>query len=106
MDAHLVQSKEKQKQQYDHMVKSVECKTLQVGDFVWLHKPVLGVNQCRKFKHFWGGPYQVLRRLGEVDYRIIRDGREMVVHRNRLKKNVTKVQDLGTVQTPSDISCA
>ncbi len=63
------------------------CKTREfvVGDLVLCRVPGM---QC-KLSDSWGGPYEVLERIGEVNYRICRKGmskQARVVHVNCLKK--------------------
>jgi len=41
----------------------------------------------RKFKKFWSGPYQVIRKISELNYEIVsQDNRKQIVHINRLKR--------------------
>ena len=58
-----------------------------VGDLVWLHNPVVTQGASRKLP--WAGPYQVVKKLSTVMFRIqdVRRGRRSrkVVHFDRLK---------------------
>ncbi|XP_063215566.1 retrovirus-related Pol polyprotein from transposon 412 isoform X1 [Bacillus rossius redtenbacheri] len=57
------------------------------GDLVWLYNPQRRKGRCPKLQTAWEGPYEVLKRLNDVVYRIQRGkrGRMKVVHLDRLK---------------------
>ena len=58
-----------------------------VGDRVWLYTPVVSKGNTKKFTSFWKGPYTIVDKTGEVNYKIqlIGGTQTFVVHRNRLK---------------------
>lgn len=62
-----------------------EC--FQVGDRVWLYTPTVSTGCTKKFAFFWKGPYTIIDKPGEVNYKIqlIGGTQTLVVHRNRLK---------------------
>jgi transposase InsO family protein len=63
-----------------------------VFDYVWLYDTTLKPGRSRKLKRFWKGPYEVLSKLGELNYyiRLVNPGkrkpRKQLVHFNRLKR--------------------
>ncbi|KAL5502426.1 hypothetical protein EMCRGX_G009196 [Ephydatia muelleri] len=59
-----------------------------IGDYVWLHSPVVPRGGSRKLHHPWTGPYKVITKLSDVTYRIQSlDKKRLrkVVHFDRLK---------------------
>lgn len=59
-----------------------------VGDLVWLHVPAIKAGRTKKFTSQWKGPYTVMDRISEVNYRLKLVGsssKPLVVHHNRLK---------------------
>lgn len=62
-----------------------EC--FEVGDRVWLYTPVVPQGYTKKFASFWKGPYTIIDKPGEVNYKVqlIGGTQTLVVHRNRLK---------------------
>lgn len=80
-------SAKRQKELYDQKVHGKAC---EVGDLVWLHSPAVPRGQSRKLHCPWVGPFEVVKRLSDVVYRI-RDTRprrrrtRVVVHFDRLK---------------------
>ena len=53
-----------------------------VGDEVFLFSPVLSTSTSKSFKEFWIGPYQIIKAISPVCYKI---------------KNLTKPEDIQTV---------
>ncbi|CAN7950792.1 unnamed protein product, partial [Ixodes hexagonus] len=43
---------------------------LQPGDKVWLHQPRRTKGRCPKLQPSWEGPYEVVKRLNDVVYRV------------------------------------
>jgi len=87
---HLHQALQHQKQCYDHKTSGGRYK---VGDSVW-YSPALSRGQASKFHRPWKGPYQVVKVLSDLTYRIqivspnCRDrwcNYRLVVHFNQLK---------------------
>ena len=59
-----------------------------VGDLVWLHCPAVTRGHSRKFHRPWQGPYEVVKVITDVLYRIQQvkhPRRRVVVHYNHLK---------------------
>lgn len=56
------------------------------GDLVWLYNPQRRRGLCPKLQRNWDGPYQVVKRINDVVYRICKvpRGKPKVVHFNRL----------------------
>ena len=83
---HMGSATGRQKELYDAKVHGDEFK---VGDLVWLHNPVVTRGASRKLHCPWAGPYQVVKKLSTVVFRIqdVRRGRRSrkVVHFDRLK---------------------
>ena len=72
-------AQQKQKEYFDR--KSVEI-TYELGDKVWIFTPDTKPGLSSKLLHKWHGPFEILAKLSEVNYRIS-DGK--VVHVNRMK---------------------
>jgi len=54
---------------------------------VYLYTPAMKAGLTRKFKKFWSGPYNVIRKMYELNYEIVsQDNRKQIVHINRLKR--------------------
>ena len=59
-----------------------------VDDMVWLHSTTIPKGGSKKFHHPWSGPYRVVTKITDNDYRIESSDekkRTLVVHFNRLK---------------------
>ena len=81
----LQTSHKRRKENYD---RRIHGKPYQDGDLVWLHSSVVTPGQSRKLHHPWTGPYKVVERIAESDYRIkgLRGKkRTLIVHFDRLK---------------------
>ena len=81
----LAASHVRQKDYYD---KKVHGRPFAVGDFVWLHSVVIPKGKSKKLHHSWTGPYRVLTKLSDSDYRVKKltgNKRVQVVHFNSLK---------------------
>ena len=80
-----------QKYQYD---KKAKKRIFQVGDIVYITNAggaskKLKQGEGRKFILPWKGPYTIVQRLGEVNYRLRNDeGKEELIHENRMKLGV------------------
>ena len=75
----------RQKEIYDRKVHGEPYK---VNDKVWLFNPVVKKGKSRKLHHPWIGPYIVIERVSECDYRLkaIQGKKNLIiVHFNRLK---------------------
>jgi hypothetical protein len=79
-------SHDKNKEIYDRKAKE---RKFEVNDIMYLFCPARKVGRCQKFRKFWQGPYKIVAKLSELNYRILaQNGREQVVHLNRLKKSM------------------
>ena len=81
----LAASHVRRKAYYD---KRVHGRPFAVGDLVWLHSVVVPQGKSKKLHHPWTGPFQVLTKLSDSDYRVKKltgNKRVLVVHFNRLK---------------------
>ena len=75
----------RQKEIYD---KKAHGNPYKKGDFVWLHSPASCRGASKKLCHPWSGPYKVVKKLSDCNYRIEKlQGRRdrKVVHFDRLK---------------------
>lgn len=73
----------KNKRNYDKKAKSRDFKT---DDIVYLFCPAKKPGRCQKFRRVWQGPFKIVEKLSELNYRIVgKNGREVIVHVNRLK---------------------
>lgn len=82
----LDQSHARQKDFYDRKVHGEPYKK---GDLVWLHNPTVPPGHSTKLHHPWTGPFRILERISDVDYRIqevFGKKSPSVVHFNRLKR--------------------
>ena len=54
---------------------------------VWLHSPVIPHGQAKKINRPWTGPFQIVRRIGDMTYRIqnLYNRQRRLVHIDRLK---------------------
>lgn len=73
---------------------------LQEGEKVWLFTPAVPKGDSRKFHRPWTGPYRVLKRLSEVNYRIqhLQNYKKQVVHFDRLKPYANQTSACNTPQ--------
>jgi hypothetical protein len=71
------------KMRYDKMANSAGY---DVGDRVWLYRPIRAKGKSPKLQSSWQGPYKVVTWINDVVYRIQRNPRSkmMVVHLDRL----------------------
>jgi len=78
-------SHQKNKAYYDKKAKE---RKFEVNDKVLLFSPAKKAGRCHKFRLFWQGPYIVVQKLSDLNYKIVnKKGKEFVVHINRLKKS-------------------
>ena len=56
-----------------------------VGDLVWLHVPAIKQGRTKKFSSLWQGPYTVIDKTSDVNYKIqlVGANKVLIVHRNR-----------------------
>ena len=83
--AHSQRCAEVNKWAYDVRVKPV---SYQPGDLVWYFCPRSRPGTSPKWSRFYSGPFEVVRKVNDVNYTIwlsVR-GRVIIVHVNKLKK--------------------
>ena len=69
--------------------RKVHGPTFEVGDKVWLYSTVVPSDSHRKLHHPWTGPYEVMSKLSDVNYKIALIGgndKTFIVHFDRLKR--------------------
>jgi hypothetical protein len=85
----------KNKSYYDRKAKE---RKFEVGDQVYLFNQAKKPGRCNKFRPFWQGPFVVVQKVSELNYKIVNSkGKEFVVQVNRLKPSyepVTRVESL------------
>jgi hypothetical protein len=75
--------RDKQKESYDRGTKLVR---FQPRDLVYLIEMTRGKKTCPKFRIRWKGPYEVVRRLSDLNYSItLSRNKEIVVNVNKMK---------------------
>ena len=82
---HLQAAQKRQKDYYDRRVAGT---SFRVGDWVLLSTTAVKRGLSPKLHHQWQGPYVVLDKVSEVNYRVqlaTGQGRKQVVHFNRLR---------------------
>ena len=69
--------------------RSLHGKPFLVGDTVWLHSSVVPADGHRKLHHPWTGPFTVLEKISDLNYKIrllnVKTAKPLIVHFNRLK---------------------
>ena len=53
-----------------HYDKKVHGRPFAVGDLVWLFSPMVPPGKSKKLHHPWSGPYRVITKTTETDYRV------------------------------------
>ena len=81
--------------------KRVHGPTYKEGEYVLLHYPVVPVGKSPKLASPWRGPYEILKCLNDVNYRIkeITTGKVQVVHYDRMKRYHGPIPVASNVQT-------
>lgn len=77
----------KYKMYYDRKART---RTLKVGESVLLLLPT----DSSKLLMSWKGPFKVLKKIGELDYKIDMNGRTQTFHINMMKKYVARTPDV------------
>ena len=93
---------QRQKEIYDRKVHGEPYKA---GDLVWLYHPAVPPGQSRKLHHPWAGPFKVLEKLSEADYRIKEVyGKKSpsIVHFDRLKLCHPRTRFAGPIDKEDD----
>ena len=77
----------KQQRQTENYNQRIHGKPFSENDLVWLHNPRVPRGSHRKLRKTWNGPYKVVKRISDQNYRIkhTMNGKRLVVHFNRLK---------------------
>ncbi|PNF40763.1 hypothetical protein B7P43_G17610 [Cryptotermes secundus] len=76
--------RERQKRQYD---KGTRITIFQPGEMIYLRVTTKQKRACPKFRLKWRGPYEVVRRLSDLNYLIrIARNKEIVVNVNKMKR--------------------
>jgi hypothetical protein len=93
--------KSHQKKKVDYDKKAKERK-FEVNDKVHLFCPAKKPGKCQKFRSYWRGPYIIVQKLSDLNYKIMdKKGKEFVVHVNRLKKSYDPTPwNIETVRRP------
>lgn len=82
----LQTAQRRQKDNYDRWVKHA---TYNPGDQVLLYNPQVKPGEAAKFHRYWVGPYVVLQRITEVNYKLYKEGdrrrRSKVVHFDNMR---------------------
>ena len=70
---------------YDRQIRSPN---FEIGDRVLVLDSASKVGRNKKLSHRWEGPYKILSKINDTNYRIQKIGnkRKIVIHRNRLKR--------------------
>ena len=81
--------------------KRVHGHTYKEGEYVLLHYPAFPVGKSPKFSSPWRGPYEILKRLNDVNYKIkeLTTGKVQVVHYGRMKRHHGPIPVASNVQT-------
>ncbi len=66
--------------------KSKSIMDYDIGEYVMLYKPFPKKAYSSEMIYKWMGPYQVIKRLGPLTYRIQNDNQTLVSHVMRLKR--------------------
>ena len=96
VEKNLTGSAEKYKRHFDKKTKPRQFK---IGSRVLVLRPM----KNNKLELAWKGPYEVLQRVGEVDYRIRIQGKQKLFHANLLKEFVEQDSKKPTVTAPTRV---
>jgi len=81
---------------YDKKAKEWKFET---NDKVYLFCPARKPGRCHKFRSFWQGPFIVVQKLSDLNYKIVnKQGKVFVVHINRLMKSYCSAEYCWTLQ--------
>jgi hypothetical protein len=71
-----------------YYAKKAKKREFEVNDRVYLFCLAKKPGRCHKFRSFWQGPFLVVQKLSELNFKIVnKKGKEFVVYVNRLKKS-------------------
>ena len=105
---HVGHQQERQQEIYN---KKVHGKPHEPGVLVWLFNPAIPRGRARKFHRPWTGPYRVLTRLSDRNYRLknVHNHQVKTVHFDRLKPrpaNIRLPPPRRTLRSPPPVSSA
>ena len=94
---------QRQKALYDRYIHG---EPFQEGDMVWLYSTVVPTQSHRKLHHPWTGPYKIIAKLSDINYKIApthNSSSTSIVHFNRLKRYVpgTRLPTQSSLTPPS-----
>ena len=77
-------SHQRNKKLYDRKAKA---RSFEVNDLVYLFTPATKPGLTRKFRKPWKGPYQITKKISDLNYELVdQRNKKSVVHVNRLKR--------------------
>ena len=85
-----------QAREYD---KKASARELNVGDVVRWYRPAVEVGRSAKLARQWVGPYQVIERIGKVNYLLMDEAGDVA-------KTLAHINDLKPVQETYDLQSA
>ena len=97
-------SHERRKGHYD---KRIHGEPFQEGDLVWLHSKVIPQGQSKKLHHPWTGPYKIVERISDSDYKVkgLRGKKQShIVHFDRLKPCTPGTRFQSEIEEPENQS--
>ena len=88
--------------------KQVHGDPFEENQLIWLHLPVIPQGHSKKLHHPWTGPYRIIKRLSESDYKIknVDGNRQSLVHFDILKlcmSDGNEEEDFTDGMTPSSL---
>ena len=102
----MSQGKIKQAKYYNDK-SNVKFRSFKPGDLIFMHSPVLKKGVTKKLHKPWLGPFKVLEKINEVNYRVeFKNGKTQVIHVNRMKPCLTGSARLKEMDEVSDLSDA
>jgi hypothetical protein len=87
--------RDRQKEQYDKGTKVI---TFQPGDMVYLREMARRKRDCPKFRLRWKGPFEVVKRLSDLNYLVrVAQNKKVVVNVNKMKRCHQKTPPLPSI---------
>lgn len=90
--SNILRNKETSKRYYDL---GSQNKVFAPGDLVLMYDPTVKRGRSKKLKKPWLGPYKILEKLSDVNYKIKKGRKEYITHANRIKhfrlRAITKI---------------
>ncbi|KAF6202427.1 hypothetical protein GE061_004826 [Apolygus lucorum] len=81
--------------------KKTSRRSFQVGEWVYLHDPMMKAGKTRKFARPWKGPYKIVGVPSKLNLVILIRGKQKRVHVNRVKPSVARKSTL--LPQPRDV---